>query len=554
MISTITIKNFGLIDILDIDLSNRLNVFTGETGAGKTIIIDSLRFVLGEKINQSKIRDINKNCVVEAVFLFDTKSISKFPILDEYIDPDGTFIVSRTFTPEKRNIIKANGHNISVTQLKDIGDVLVDFHGPNDHQMLLNEASHLNILSGLSHIDKELETYSSSYKEYINLSEQLKKIHNASSTRDRDMDLYAHQIKELSQVTLKDDAYETVKQDFSRINNAEQLSTSIAAILDVFDNTEYGVNEGISKVFSPFEEISKIDESLKEISEDLISFQEQGAELANFIRDYADKLEYDPEEAQEITRKIDIYHDILKKYGPTLLDAENYYEEILKKYQFLENYSANTEDLRTLLNEKEKMLNFIASKMSVKRKTASAQLKTTIENELKDLGIKHVEFESRINKVSLKNTGFDEVVFYISPNAGEAMKPMQDIVSSGEAARIMLALKKAINLVDPVPVLIFDEIDSQIGGRLGSIIGNKLKELSEHHQVILITHLPQIASFGDKHLKVMKKVISGKTYTSCDELSKEDRINELAEMMGASEESKISKVHAKEMYERSQKQ
>ncbi len=250
---------------------------------------------------------------------------------------------------------------------------------------------------------------------------------------------------------------------------------------------------------------------------------------------------------------MDIYYDILKKYGPTLQDAQNYYEEIIKKYEFLENYSANTEQLKIDINNKEKELKGIASKISSKRKKAAGSLKTTIEKELTDLGIKHVQFECRRTKSDLGINGFDKIVFYISPNAGEVMKPMQDIVSSGEAARLMLALKKAINLVDPVPILIFDEIDAQIGGRLGRITGNKLKELSIHHQVILITHLPQIASFGDKHLKVTKKVISGKTHTYCDILTDDDRIDELAEMMGQSEDSSVSKIHATEMYQKSQK-
>jgi DNA repair protein RecN (Recombination protein N) len=281
-------------------------------------------------------------------------------------------------------------------------------------------------------------------------------------------------------------------------------------------------------------------ESLEQVQ--LISDQ-----LSSDLKDYAQGLAFDPREADAINAKKDLYDDIKKKYGPTLAEAKCFYDEIQKKYDLLVNLENNDLQLRKELKDAEKQITRVAQKITAQRKKAAGALKQTIEKELSELGIAKVKFEARISQGNFHKDGCDGVTFFINPNAGEELKPLAEIVSSGEAARVMLALKKALVKVDPIPVLIFDEIDAQIGGRLGAVTGKKLREISKHRQVILITHLPQIASFADVHFKVTKEVKKGRSLTAVARLNKEDRIKEMAKMMSGEKESQISVAHASDM-------
>jgi DNA repair protein RecN (Recombination protein N) len=276
------------------------------------------------------------------------------------------------------------------------------------------------------------------------------------------------------------------------------------------------------------------------------------SQLANEIRSYIESLSFEPGEASDINSKCDMYEDIKRKYGPTLEDSRVFYINARSRYDLLLNIEHNDKELRDKISSFGSELDGIAKKMTALRKKAAAGLEKTIESELKELGIKNVRFECRIDRADIGPDGRDKVAFFISPNAGIDLKPLADIVSSGEAARVMLALKKALTKVDPIPVLIFDEIDSQIGGRLGTVTGKKLKELSKDRQVILITHLPQIASFADIHFKVTKNIENGRTGTAVNQLDDKSRVLELAKMMSGEKESAISVAHARQMLEDAQ--
>jgi DNA repair protein RecN (Recombination protein N) len=279
----------------------------------------------------------------------------------------------------------------------------------------------------------------------------------------------------------------------------------------------------------------------------LTGIQEQANDLISQLNDYAAGLNFDGQTAQAIHEQCDAYSDIKRKYGPTLEDAYQFYTEAKAKLDLIKNFEHNDQKLRDTLKSQEKLLAQIAQKMTKSRQNAAEDLKTTIESELKELGILQVKFEVRFEKVPYNKDGHDKVIFYISPNAGEDLKPLAQIVSSGEAARLMLALKKALIKVDPIPVLIFDEIDAQIGGRLGTITGKKLKELAGRRQVILITHLPQIASFADRHYKVSKSVKAGRATTEIHLLEGKVRVEEIAQMMSGTNTTKISLSHAQDM-------
>lgn len=548
MISQITIQNFGLIDKLQLELSNGLNILTGETGAGKSILIDALRYALGERLDSSHVRNPEQACTVEAVFNLDNKEFYTSQIFSEYISKnDPSLIINRAYLPDGKSKIKINGFSVTLTQLKEIGNHLVDFHGPNDHQMILSSESHIGILDRLCGIESLKKTYSEQYGVYLQLQKKLSEIDNSRQSRDRDVDLLSSQIKELEQVQLDDEKYEELRQKQTMLNNSERLFECVNSLIQVFENEKSGVTEALRQTITTMKTLTNIDTNTGQFAERLTQIQENTRDLLSDLQNYLGNLSFEPDETREINTKCDAYYDIKRKYGPALTDAKAFYENIKDKYNFLANLEHNDTELREKIDGLKKDLTHTAQKITKERKKTAQELEKTIEKELKELGITHVQFECRIEKIELSRDGQDNVVFYISPNAGESLKPLSEIVSSGEAARVMLALKKALIKVDPIPVLIFDEIDAQIGGRLGTITGKKLRELSKNRQVILITHLPQIASFADIHFKVSKKVQNNRTLTVVDLLDTETRKKELAKMMSGEKETSISITHAEEM-------
>ena len=548
MLSQLTIHNFGLIDKVVIEFSRKLNILTGSTGAGKSIVIDGLRFALGERLSASQIRDKSRPCVIEAVFDLNTSPLRHSDLFKNFLDADdNSLIINRQLSADGRKKIKVNGFTVTLAQLKALGNHLIDFHGPHDHQMLLSEELHINFLDPLVDFGDLKETYSRLYNDYIRLRSQLRDLENASSSRERDLDLLGHQIKELSQASLKAEDYEALRADQTRVANAEKLHENGAALLRLFENRDIGITDSIHKAFSSVRTLQHTDTATETLAEYLTNIQENSDQLIMELRDYLDSLSFEPRQAREINDKYDIYENIKRKYGPTIEEAHDFYLKAQEKYDLLINLEHNDARLKKDIAACEKKLTKLARQLTEAREKGALALKETIEQELKDLGIKQVLFEARVTSVDFHAEGRDKVVFYISPNTGEDLKPLAEIVSSGEAARVMLALKKALTRVDPIPVLIFDEIDAQIGGRLGKVIGTKLKSLSIDRQIILITHLPQIASFADTHFKVIKEVTGGRTVTNVCLLDAGARVEELSEMMSGDKKSAISVTHAKDM-------
>lgn len=548
MLSQLTIRNFGLIDEVSIEFIKGFNILTGETGAGKSILIDALRCVLGERFDTSSIRDPKNPCIIEAVFDITDKKLRELELIKEFLNADDQqIIIQRVFSASGQGKIKINGLSVTVGQLKNLGDHLIDFHGPHDHQMLLSEAQHLVMLDQLVNFKNTWEEYTNIFTAYEQTRKNLKDLNDLAQTRQRDLDLLTHQVKELEALPLSTEKYDELMQEETKLNNAEKLHEHIQNLLGLLDDEETGANSLLRKAFSPLKSLTQIDEKSSNLLDQLSGIQDQTNDLISQMNDYASGLDFDAQTAQKIHDQCDAYADIKRKYGPTLDDAQNFYTEAKGKLDLIKNFEHNDQKLRDTVKSQEKELVQIAQKITKSRQKAAEDLKTTIESELKELGILHVKFEVRFEKVPFNAQGQDKIVFYISPNAGEDLKPLAQIVSSGEAARLMLALKKALIKVDPIPVLIFDEIDAQIGGRLGTITGKKLKELSGCRQVILITHLPQIASFADRHLKVSKSVKAGRATTDVLLLDGKDRVEELAQMMSGAQATKIAISHAQDM-------
>ncbi|MBF0489405.1 MAG: DNA repair protein RecN [Candidatus Omnitrophica bacterium] len=553
MLSQLTIQNFGLIDKIAIEFDEKLNILTGETGAGKSILIDALRSVLGERIDASSIRDPKNPCVIEAVLDLNQNLLSNEVFQDFLTDTDTQLIIQRSLAADGKNKIKINGLNVTVGQLKSIGNHLIDFHGAHDHQMLLSENEHLKMLDKLVEFKNLKTDYTDLYREYTDLQKKLASLTELSQTRQRDVDLLAHQVKELEAVPLSEDKYEEISQEIVKINNAQKLYEHIQNLLGILEDEDVGVHQQLRKAFTPLKNLNQIDEKTTPLLDELTLIQEQTTDLISQLTHYAESLSFDPSQAEEINRIYDTYQDIRRKYGPSLTEAAHFYQETKAKLDLIKDFENNDSQLRQNISDKEKELTKIANKISKARQAAAEDLNTTIEKELKELGINHVQFEVRFEKTSFGPEGSDHIVFYISPNAGEELKPLAQIVSSGEAARVMLALKKALIKVDPIPVLIFDEIDAQIGGRLGTITGKKLTDLAKHRQVILITHLPQIASFANRHFKVVKSVKASRATTEVKLLDNKARVEEIAQMMSGQNATKISLQHAEDMLTTAQK-
>lgn len=536
MLTELIIQNFGLIDHADLCFSAGLNILTGETGAGKSIIIDGLRFALGERLRSSQIRDARQSCYVEAVFALDRHLIEECNIFQEIVDPEErVLIIRREVLSDGRTRIKVNGNALTVAQLKDLGNHLIDFHGPHDHQMLLAREHHLMMLDRLIDFNDVKPRYEEEFRTYVDLKARLQDLQAMGRSRERELDFLSHQLKELDQVPLEAERYQELMQRHARISNTERLAQAASSFLSRFENEEAGIAEQIRQSFSPCRVLTDNDNGAAALEELLNTAQETAETMIAQLHQYLDGLSFEPGEAEDLNRMYDIYEDLKRKYGPTLDDVAAFSDQARAKHEALVNLEHNDAQLRRELGATEENLRGLSAQMSAQRQSGARLLETTIEQELRDLGIQHVDFEVRFNTAAFTREGCDQVEFFISPNAGEPLKPLAEIVSSGEAARLMLALKKALTHVDPIPVLIFDEIDAQIGGRLGQMTGRKLKELSRNRQVILITHLPQIAAFGDRHFHVGKVVRDGKTYTDVTELADDQRLVEVAQMMGASQ-------------------
>lgn len=548
MLTQLTIQNFGLIDRLSLEFDEHLNTLTGETGAGKSIVIGALRIVLGDRIAAAQLRDPKLPCTIEAVFDLKDRQLRKLEVIQDFLSSeDPSLIIHRVYSPDGRNKIKINGISVTIAQLRGVGNHLIDFHGPHDHQMLLSSESHKGMLDRLVDFGSLMDDYGKLYGEYSKLQKKYEEFRNLASSRERELDLLSHQVKELGQVPLEELEYEAVALAQSKINNAEKLSGCVDQIIRSFEEGQPSVSESIRQSFTPMKTLNHVDEKTLPLMGSLEQFQELNDQLLSELREYACGLSFDSHEAEEVNLKKDIYDDIKKKYGPTLEDAKSFYDEVREKHDLLINFDKNDKELKDNIEVLEKKLKQAAQKLTKERKKSADILKRTIEKELSELGIAKVKFEARIESGEFSGDGRDDVTFFISPNAGEDLKPLAQIVSSGEAARVMLALKKALIKVDPIPVLIFDEIDAQIGGRLGTITGQKLREISKSRQVILITHLPQIASFADAHFKVTKIIKNGRSVTTVGLLDKKQRVEEVAKMMSGEKESRISLEHAHDM-------
>lgn len=552
MLRQLHIENFALIRKLSLEFSPALNVLTGETGAGKSILIDSIRFALGERVNPNLGKSENIRTRVEAAFEIDVKQLRSGELLESFVDEGESVLVLRRELDEGKTRCWVNERVTTVTTLREIGETLVDIHGQYDHQLLLDARSHLGLIDLLTQAEPLKEKYAKGYEDYAALSAKHEEVLRLEEHKARELDLLKYQVEEIERAGLEGFNEEELILEKMRLANSEKLHEWVRKTLDLLEAREPSASSLLAEAARPVKELSRLDPSLESALQS--EFEKALATLEDVIRtlqNYEEKLTFDPGRLDEIQDKLRLLEILKKKYGGNLDEILGFLARSKQRYEELSNSENTRQELMKRMGEIRPKLAKIAGELTEKRKRAAQLLKNHIETELKDLQIPKARFEVRFDApADFSRDGSDQIEFLISLNPGEPPLPLEKIISGGEASRVMLAMKKALMQVDPVSTLIFDEIDANIGGRLGSVTGEKLKEISKLRQVLLVTHLPQIAAFADHHLKVTKQVQAGKTEVRCEPLGKEEKVRELAQMMSGKKETEISRRHALEMLEK----
>jgi len=549
MLRELSIKNFALIEELHISLDKGLNILTGETGAGKSIIIGAIGLVLGEKASSEVIRKGSDLCEIRG--LFEVKENIR---LKEMLAEKGLlsckeeeFILKRELSRQGRGRCFLNSQIITLGMLEEIGNYLVDVHGQHEHQALLKPGVARDLLDEFGVLMKLRKRTEQTYRKFREKSRELEELRASEKEREQQIDLYQFQIKEIDQANLSIEEEEVLEREHKVLSNAEKLGQLSQELYHHLYEGTGSITEKTALVERDLEKIVAIDQALKDELKELGEVKYRIDEMAIAIRDYRRKIEFNPQRLEEILERKELIGKLKRKYGNTIKDILNYRKETQVKLDKLLNSAKNMEETIGEVERLQEELARQAGKLSGERKIAGAKLKKKMEQELKELGMGKARFDVEINQGEIKSSGMDEIRFLVAPNVGEDLKPINQIASGGEISRIMLALKTILAQADQIPTLIFDEIDAAIGGKIAQVVGRKMKTLSPNHQVICITHLPQIAVFASSHYFVDKKISGGRTKTMTALLDKKGKESEIARMLSGEQLTEITLKHAREM-------
>ncbi|MBN1230419.1 MAG: DNA repair protein RecN [Anaerolineales bacterium] len=563
MLTEIRIQNFAIIDQITLTFQDGLTILTGETGAGKSIIIDAVETLLGVRADTTQIRHGEDHSIVEGTFKLSEnirEGIHQILNREELLDDPNYVILSREFRKEGRNVVRVNGRVTNLGILKELGDKLIDLHGQSEHLSLLNVSSHLQLLDRFAENLQEKNDYLNTYKTFQAVQLELRKLQQAEKDAKSRSELLAYQINEIESARLEDGEEDALKEERNRLSNSEKLSDLINQALVVLDDGQYdtpAITDLVGDVAGHLESLSRIDPTQNTLSEKILAISDSISDLTLEIRAYQDSLEFDPNRLTEVEERTTLIHDLKRKYGESVSVIYTYLEKAKRE---LDEITHAEERIEFLQEEENRLIRDLVTKadiLSNTRKVAGKKLSAGIVEELRDLKMGSAKFEVRFQitesntglplpdgrKVIFDENGFEQIEFMIETNPGEGLKPMVKIASGGETARLMLALKNVLTQADETPTLIFDEIDQGIGGRVGGVVGEKLWQLSRNHQVLCITHLAQLAGYGDSHYKVDKELSSERTTTSVKSIAGEERTIELAQMLGEVSEGTLRSAH-----------
>src|SRR5512138_3307895 len=562
MLTELRIHNFAIIDQLDLRFGPGLIILTGETGAGKSIILDAVVMLIGGKADTTYVRTDSEAAFVEGVFQLKgpEKEAVHFILQREDLMDDPDYVVlMREIRKEGRSVARVNGRTVNVSLLKELGALLVDIHGQAEHLSLLDPRAHLGLLDRYAEVAQPLSDYRQTYHTLLNLRRELNDLRKAQSDAERRVDMLTYQAEEIEAARLKPGEDEELRKERDRLANAESLAQNAQEALAVLDEGSPetpAATDLVGQASQALSALAKIDSAQNELANQAEILLDGMSDLIRSLRDYLEEIEFNPKRLDEVEERLDLIHSLTRKYGGSIPAVISYGGEARKQ---LETITTAGEKIEELEMQEAKLLEKLAEQgnlLSEKRKKAAVEMGNGIETELDDLRMEAakfgVDFQTKpdpngapVNgaRIAFDQNGFDKVEFLIAPNPGEGLKPLARIASGGETSRLMLGLKNVLAQADEVPSLIFDEIDQGIGGRVGMVVGQKLWNLSRSHQVFCVTHLPQLAAFGDEHYQVQKLVQGNRTLTRVERLDGEPRLLELSQMLGEVGEGTLRSAH-----------
>jgi DNA repair protein RecN (Recombination protein N) len=562
MLTELRIENFAIIQQLELTFSTGLITFTGETGAGKSIILDAILALMGGKVDATLIRAGADRALVEATFKLDgTGQTAVLSILKEqelYDEDDNYLTLSREIKREGRSTARVNGRSVNVTMMREIGGYLVDIHGQSEHLSLLNVRQHVGLLDRYTGIIPQIQAYQRAYHFLKQLRQELEDLRREEAEAAQRIELLKFQVEEIDAANLRPDEEEELRQERDRLSNAEHLSEAAQQTLALLDDgTEEipPISDLVGEVVESLTTLSRRDPTQEELSNQAVSLAETLADISRNLGLYLEQVEHNPQRLEQVEEQLDMINDLKRKYGGSI---EAILAHAEKTRQQLKNIAQTNERIGEMEEEERLLIRTMAAKaltISNLRAQAAETLNTAIENELDDLNMEGARFLTEIRHqessdglpledgkppLAFDENGVDQIEFLIAPNPGEGFKPLAKTASGGETSRLMLALKNVLAQADHVPTLIFDEVDQGIGGRVGVVVGEKLWQLGRRHQVLCVTHLPQLAAFGDQHYRVRKLTGDGRTTTEVHTLNEAERLDEMALMLGSVSETNRS--------------
>ena len=550
MLQELSIKDFAIIDEIQISFQPKMTVLTGETGAGKSIIIDALGLLAGGRGSTEFIRKGEKKAVIQGLFTLPREA-NTYNILEEYgIDSeDGQIILQRDLYRGGRNICRINGMLVNLATLRKVGETLIDIHGQNEHQELMKPENHIDLLDEYDKKTSQLRNqYQVVYQNYRKLKLSMEKKEADEKAWAQRLDMLNFQVKEIEEAGLKINEEDELVEEKNKLDNFQAIHDALELSYQILSGEKIDVVGNLGNAMNELSDVSDLSENLQEINTKISDAFYSLEDAARDISDELDSMEWNGERLNEIEERLELIHQLKRKYGDTIEDILHYHSRIEKELREIENAEQNSEKQERQLSEALEKVKELAIKLSKQRKKSAKKLEKMIHEQLSALYMDKAVFEVKcLNNSKLYSKGIDKVEFYIQTNPGEEMGPLAKIASGGELSRIMLALKTIFSQKMGVTSIIFDEVDTGVSGRVAQAIAEKISQISNNSQVLCITHLPQVAAIADNHYYISKSVNDGRTETSLRELDEKQKIREIARMLSGSEITELTLKHAEEL-------
>jgi DNA repair protein RecN (Recombination protein N) len=540
-LTLLRIKNLALVEELEWNMEPGFIAVTGETGAGKSIIIGALQLLLGERADKSLIRTGAVLCTVEAVFSGSDLQKLNPQLIEAGIEPcENDLILKRTLSSTGTNRQFINGSPTTLSILKNLGDELVDLHGPHDHQSLLSPDTQLSLLDSFARAEDQLEEYQKHYRELQTLLAEQAALNTAETAREQELDLLRHQINEIKSANLVAGKEEEIEKRYKLASNSKRLIELASAIANKLSEADDSALSQLAETQRLLRDLEKIDSSIAQFSSAHAAAVVELSEIARALTAYAGRLDLDPQQLAALEQRVSLFETLKRKYGGSITEVMAFGERAAERMQKIEGREAALERLARDIENVRAQMNRAGEALGKLRAKAAPKLSDNIRRNLRDLGFRQSEFEAGLSVLNEpRPDGFDSVELLFSPNPGEPLKPLRAIASSGEISRLMLAIKSALAAHDAIPLLVFDEIDTNVGGEIAHAVGAKMQTLGRDHQVICITHLPQVAATACSHFVVTKDVMRGRTFSKLHEVARKTRQEEIARMLGGKSDSAL---------------